>query len=472
MTSCSSRSRTASVDVTGPAPPSPASAATSSSSCSTTATPAARRSSPGGCGALAEPFDVAGAPVHVGACVGVATAGPSTTPATDLLRHADTAMHAAKATGRGRVRVFDPALAEDVEHRSALAADLRTALAEDQLSLHYQPVVRLATGDVVGMEALARWTHPERGPVPPASFVAVAELTGLAGALDRWVVRRALHDAGVLQAARAVPPGAYVAVNLSARTLADGCLDRDLPGWTADAGLLPEQVLLEITETSIMQDTDQAIGVLRALREQGFGVAIDDFGTGYSSLAYLRDLPITTLKVDRSFVADIPTSTDALAIVASIVDLARAVGRLGDRRGRRDLPAFGGAAAARLHRRAGLAVEPAVPPGRLLAERPWLRPMATGAAPVAGGALGRRSSRGPEVTVAHGLVRLLALHRSGAPRWRPSPRRSTRRASAPPAAPGGTGPPSRGPSLVRPIPTPTSDASRSGFTTLQAHPPR
>ena len=365
-------------------------------------------------GALSEPFDVDGVPVHVGACIGVASAGSSTTSATDLLRYADTAMHAAKATGRGRVRVFDPALAEDVEQRYALAADLRAALADDALSLHYQPVVRLGSGQVVGMEALARWTHAERGPVPPASFVAVAELTGLSGELDRWVVRRALHDAGVLQTARAVPPGAYVAVNLSARSLADGFLDRDLPGWTAAAGLLPEQVLLEITETSIMQDTELAIGVLRSLRAQGFRVAIDDFGTGYSSLAYLRDLPITTLKVDRSFVADISTSTDALAIVASIVDLARAVGvsviaegvetpeqsavlqRLGCPDGQ------------------GWLWSPAVPAGQLLATRPWMSPLARDAAAPVAGAAARRSSRGPAVTVEHGLVRLLALHRSGA----------------------------------------------------------
>ena len=274
--------------------------------------------------------------------------------------------------------------------------------------------MRLDTGHVTGMEALARWTHPERGPVPPASFVAVAELTGLAGELDRWVVRRALRDASVLLVARAVPPGAYVAVNLSARSLADGYLDRDLAGWTAEAGLFPEQVLLEITETSIMQDTERSIGVLRSLRGQGFGVALDDFGTGYSSLAYLRDLPITTLKIDRSFVADIPTSTDALAIVASIVDLARAVGvsviaegvetpeqsavlqRLGCTNGQ------------------GWLWSPALPAGQLLAERPWLQPMTAGDAVATAGVVPRRSSGGPEVTGAHGLVRLLALHRSGA----------------------------------------------------------
>ena len=369
--------------------------------------------------ALHEPFAVAGAVLHVGACIGVATTGPAVrgaTPpsATDVLRAADTAVHAAKATGPGRVRVFDPALSAAVADRSALAADLRAALADDALSLHYQPVVRLASGDVVGMEALARWTHPERGPVPPATFVAVAELTGLSEELDRWVVRRALHDAGVLHAARAVPPGTYVAVNLSARSLASGWLDRDLPGWAAAAGLSPEQVLLEITETSVMQDAEQAIGVLRALREQGFGVAVDDFGTGYSSLAYLRDLPITTLKVDRSFVTGLSSSVDALAIVASVVDLARAVGVAVIAEGV-ETPEQ----SALLQRLGcvdgqGWLWSPAVPAGRLLAERPWLRPVVAEATGAPAGPLAARPGPGPVVTAEHGLVRLLGLHRSGA----------------------------------------------------------
>jgi diguanylate cyclase (GGDEF)-like protein/PAS domain S-box-containing protein len=275
---------------------------------------------------LGEPFDIAGATVHAAASVGVATAVGSATSSSDLLRYADAAMYRAKAAGRGRVRVFDPTLAADVEDEYALAADLRVALARDDLDVHYQPVVDLASGAVVGLEALARWRHLARGPVPPTRFVAVAERCGLAAALDRWVLRRALHDMARLRASGVVPPATSLAVNLSASNFGDPALDGDLRQWVQRAGLRPEQISLEITETAIMADSAVAVAVLGRLRQQGFRIAVDDFGTGYSSLAYLRDLPITTLKIDRSFIAEITGDAGALAIVATILELAGAVG--------------------------------------------------------------------------------------------------------------------------------------------------
>jgi EAL domain-containing protein (putative c-di-GMP-specific phosphodiesterase class I) len=244
----------------------------------------------------------------------------------DLLRHADSAVHTGKSTGRGRVHVFEQALDEDVADRYALAADLPAALAGEALHLEYQPIVELGTGAVVGMEALARWTHPQRGPVPPSDFVRAAELTGVAADLDRWVIQRALRDMARLRQAGAVPTDAYVAVNLSAANLTDRVILDHLPRWTEQSGLPAAQLALEITETAIMQDTELAARQLGRLRQQGFRIAMDDFGTGYSSLAYLRDLPISALKIDRSFVADIADQPDARAIVAWIVDLARAVG--------------------------------------------------------------------------------------------------------------------------------------------------
>ena len=274
--------------------------------------------------ALADPVDVDDTPVHVRASIGVAVSPAAS--AGDLLRYADTAMYSAKAAGRGRARLFDRELAEQSEERFALAADLRQALEQDVLSLAYQPVVDLSSGAVVGMEALARWDHPDRGPVPPSSFVPVAELTGLAPQLDRWALRRALREAGALRDVGAVPADVEVAVNLSARNLGDTALEGVVAEASAAAGLRPEQVVLEITETAIMDDTAVAVELLGRLRARGFQIAIDDFGTGYSSLAYLRDLPITSLKVDRTFVQGIAEDSDALAIVASIVDLARTVG--------------------------------------------------------------------------------------------------------------------------------------------------
>lgn len=274
--------------------------------------------------ALAGRFDIDGTRVDVRASIGVAVSPPQ--GADDLLRYADTAMYSAKSAGRGRVRLFDQALAEQAEERYALAADLRVALEQDELSQHYQPIVELSSGRVVGMEALARWTHPQHGPIGPDRFLAVAELTGLAPDLDRWAIRQALRGTSELRAARAVPAGSYVAVNLSARNLGDLALEEELIAAATKAGIAPQHVVLEVTETAIMEDRDVAVALLTRLRERGFLVAVDDFGTGYSSLAYLRNLPITSLKIDRSFVSGIADDRDSLAIVASIVDLAGSIG--------------------------------------------------------------------------------------------------------------------------------------------------
>jgi diguanylate cyclase (GGDEF)-like protein/PAS domain S-box-containing protein len=276
--------------------------------------------------ALGQPFEVDGAPVHISASIGIALSPAAS--GSDLLRYADMAMYSAKEAGRSRVRLFDRGLAEEAEQHYALAADLRVALAEGALALHYQPVIDLQTGRVAGIEALSRWQHPQLGAVAPNRFIAVAERGGLIQQLDRWALQRALSDAGELRRSGVLPPDAYVAVNLSAHNVGDGDLEHLIAGWAQEAGLPPEQVVLEITETAIMHDTATAIPLLHTLRARGFGIAVDDFGTGYSSLAYLRDLPVTSLKIDRSFVSDITCDADARSIVASIVELARAVGVL------------------------------------------------------------------------------------------------------------------------------------------------
>ena len=274
-------------------------------------------------GALREPFPTASGDVRLSASVGIAVS-----PATDgsLLRHAETARYAAKAAGRGQVQVFDAAVAEFARQRFELGLDLARAIAADELQLHYQPVVDLTRGDVIGAEALARWEHPRLGQVPPGRFVAVAEAEGLTVQLDRWAVRRALADAADLRREQRLAPDAYVAVNISARTLADTELDRWIGAAADSAGLSPETVVLEITESATMADPGAAIAMLQRLRQRGFRVAVDDFGTGHSSLAYLRRLPVSILKVDRTFVAELTTDPDARAITASVVDLARTIG--------------------------------------------------------------------------------------------------------------------------------------------------
>ena len=274
--------------------------------------------------AMEAPFRVAEGEVHLTASIGVALSPAASAGA--LLNQADTAMYAAKMAGRHRVRVFDAGLAARVGERYELGGDLRVALAEDRLELHHQPVIDLRTGRVVGTEALARWTHPVRGQVPPDRFVAIAEEVGLAPDLDRWALRRALRDARTLRESGAMAPDGYVAVNFSAHTLSDPGLDGWIAETVSDAGFVPQHVLVEVTESAIMADATTAVAVLTRLRNRGFLIAVDDFGTGHSSLAYLRNLPLTTLKIDRSFVAEIATDPSALAIASSIVELARAVG--------------------------------------------------------------------------------------------------------------------------------------------------
>jgi EAL domain-containing protein (putative c-di-GMP-specific phosphodiesterase class I) len=162
--------------------------------------------------------------------------------------------------------------------------------------------------------------------VPPARFVAVAEDVGLAGQLDRWALARAVREAADLRREGALPAEAYVAVNVSARTLSDPGLEDWIARHVEEAGLAPRDVLLEVTESAIMTDTSSAVALLSRLRSRGYGIAVDDFGTGHSALAYLRRLPLSVLKIDRSFVAELTSDTSAMAIAASIIDLARAVG--------------------------------------------------------------------------------------------------------------------------------------------------
>jgi EAL domain-containing protein (putative c-di-GMP-specific phosphodiesterase class I) len=268
---------------------------------------------------LAEPFDVAGQRVHVQASVGIAIAPPHTAP--DLLRFAEAAMNDAKAHGQGRIQVFEPALVENAAEWLVLSNDLRDALADDQLRLHYQPVVDLTDGRIIGVEALARWTHPLRGPVPPARFVAIAEATGLATALDRWVLTRVCRDAAELR--HAMPHQMHVAVNISAPHLTDPDLEAAVLATLHTGQLAAGELMLEITEGAMVVNLDQAQQVLRRLRARGVKAAIDDFGTGYSSLSYLSRLPVDTVKIDRSFVQAITDEPDALAITSSIIALAQ-----------------------------------------------------------------------------------------------------------------------------------------------------
>jgi diguanylate cyclase (GGDEF)-like protein/PAS domain S-box-containing protein len=363
--------------------------------------------------ALRQPVEVDDQRLHVTASIGVAVAPP--TDIESILSSADAAMYDAKARGRARVRMFDETLAQEAAQRLELSNDLRDALARDELELHYQPIVDLATGALLGLEALARWDHPRQGPLPPEQFVALADEIGLSDVLDRWALRTGTRDIAALRAAGAVPQDCYVSVNVTARSMRDPALERYVGDVVRHAQLPPGALVLELTETGLMDNPDEARGLLLRLRDSGVGVAIDDFGTGYSSLAYLGRFSVTTLKIDRSFVQRMLDSHDDLSIVAAISDLARAVGVRTVAEGietddQAQLLRRLGA-----HSGQGYIFSPAVPVAdvaALVARQP------RGRFRVAGGPLTRADRRGDDelagLSAVHGFTRLLALHRDGA----------------------------------------------------------
>jgi EAL domain-containing protein (putative c-di-GMP-specific phosphodiesterase class I) len=261
--------------------------------------------------------------VNVGASVGIALADGLTdlTPA-DLVRDADVAMYQAKQRGRGRVEVFDDALRIAVERRLQTQDDLRHAIDGGQIRTFFQPIVDGTTAVVLGFEALARWQHPIRGLLGPSEFIEVAEESGLIVPLGAEILTQACAQAVHW---RDDHPGLHVAVNVASAQLAHRSLVPTIAVVLADTGMDPDALWLEITETTIMADTEAAAETLRAIRTLGVHLAIDDFGTGYSSLTYLRRFPVETLKIDRSFVAGIGRDREDEAIVDMILGLARAL---------------------------------------------------------------------------------------------------------------------------------------------------
>jgi diguanylate cyclase (GGDEF)-like protein len=242
-----------------------------------------------------------------------------------LLRNAEAAMAAAKAAGGNCHVVYEPTSHVPILARMELAADLRGCLQSDQLKVLYQPIVATGTGRIAGMEALVRWDHPERGLVPPGRFITVAEQTGMILDIGRWVLETACRQAVAWQRRLPADPPLYMSVNLSARQLWDETLADDVHRVLADTGLAPEHLALEITETSLVSDFEETVDALRRLKGIGVRLSIDDFGTGYSSLAYLRRLPVDVVKIDRSFVEGIATSSDEWALAVAIVRLVRAL---------------------------------------------------------------------------------------------------------------------------------------------------
>ena len=273
--------------------------------------------------ALWEPMELAGRSVAVSASIGITV--DAADDAETVLGYADAAMYQAKARGRGRAAQFNDSLMEQARNRLDLFNDLKHALEHEQLVLHYQPIVELMTGRLLGFEALCRWTHPVRGVVPPEQFIAAAEGTGLITTLDRWVLSRSCRDAAGMRVAGLLPTGTRVAVNVSASHLSESGFEAAVRAALDGAGLPAQFLELEVTESAVMTDPDAAQTVLESLHRLGVAVAIDDFGTGYSSLAYLRRFPVAKLKVDRSFVEHLCDRADDRAIVTAVIDLASAL---------------------------------------------------------------------------------------------------------------------------------------------------
>jgi diguanylate cyclase (GGDEF)-like protein len=272
--------------------------------------------------ALGDAVIVEGQPVVAHASIGIAT-HVGAADAAELMQHADVAMYTAKRNGKGRFDEFEPSMSLSVARRHQVKIGLERALQNNELLLEYQPIVTSLTGDIVASEALVRWKDPSRGMMPPAEFVGVAEETGLIVPIGRFVLQEACRQAAVWAS---MNPDLRVFVNLSTRQLARPDLVEDVCNALEDAGLNPCHLVLEVTETAMMRDIDEAKETLLALKRLGVEIAIDDFGTGFSSLSYLRQLPIDVLKIAKPIVDAICESPEDAAFVKGIIELGHVVG--------------------------------------------------------------------------------------------------------------------------------------------------
>jgi EAL domain-containing protein (putative c-di-GMP-specific phosphodiesterase class I) len=297
--------------------------------------------------ALARPVETEpGRSVTVAASIGIAMQD-NVEDRDDLLRNADVALYEAKNRSRGRWVVYDPGMHAALVDKVSLEADLRAAIErcqlahrpglaktgtfprfedagqeQSQIGLAYQPIVDMMSDKVIGFEALLRWTHPERGVIPPTTFVPVAEESGLVLALGRWVLRTACHQASTWNARHTDSP-ITVTVNLSVRQLQDDALALDVEAALRESGLSPSCLILEMTESVIMKESSAARERLQELKKVGVRIAIDDFGTGYSSLSHLQQFPVDILKIDRSFLHRMHQGSQDTALVRTIIALAK-----------------------------------------------------------------------------------------------------------------------------------------------------
>lgn len=267
------------------------------------------------------PIPLDGTSVTIAASMGIARAA-NRENAEELLRNADVAMYTAKSAGKGRYAIFEPAMHRALVDRLGLEADLREAVERKQLRLLYQPIVRLDSGDLIGVEALVRWEHPVRGMLPPSTFIPLAEETGLIVPIGRWVIREACRQGAAWLAQRNGGEPLTVTINISGRQFQHDGLAADVARALDESGFDPRRLVLEITESVVMRDIDATIARLNELKALGVRIAIDDFGTGYSSLSWLQRFPIDVLKIDKSFVDGVVFEGNDAALARTIIALA------------------------------------------------------------------------------------------------------------------------------------------------------
>ncbi|RFP19612.1 EAL domain-containing protein [Duganella sp. BJB475] len=275
-------------------------------------------------GALAAPFPIEGQQLYVSASIGVATYPAHGDNAESLMRGADMAMYHAKNLGKNTSQVFHQEMTLRAHKRLTMEARLRRALDNDELALHYQPQIDTRSGRMIGFEVLARWTCPELGPVSPAEFIPVAEDSGVIVPLGRWVLQTACRQAAQWQREGLLEGIAHVAVNLSAHQTRDKDLMDEILALLEETGLPAHLLELELTESAMMENVEANLALMQRIQAAGIHLSIDDFGTGYSSMAYLKRFPIDQLKIDRSFVSDVPG--DGAAIAIAIIALAHSLG--------------------------------------------------------------------------------------------------------------------------------------------------
>ena len=269
---------------------------------------------------VAAPYDIDGHHLVIGVSIGIAMAPDDGNHPDELLKRADLALYRTKADGRGTYRFFETGMDARVQARRLMELDLRAALRREEFEVYYQPIRDLASDETAAFEALVRWNHGERGLIQPGQFIPIAEDTGLILQIGDWVLRRACRDA----AGWSKP--ASVAVNLSPVQFRNPNLAASVKSALAESGLPPHRLELEITESVLLQNSESTRAVLLELREHGVKISLDDFGTGYSSLSYLRSFPFDKIKIDRSFVSELASSDDSMAIIRAVTGLGKSLG--------------------------------------------------------------------------------------------------------------------------------------------------